>query len=68
MKKPQVTTTLGTAGMFTQFLSVFNDVKAVNFFEYVAGMTIGEIYLVVAPIALFLWAILHDEDKDVVVL
>lgn len=68
MKKPQVTTALGTAGIFTQFLTVFNNVKAVDFLDYVQGMTCGEIYTIVMPIILFAWAIYHDEDKDVVVL
>lgn len=62
MKKPQVTTTLGTAGIFTQFLTVFNNVRAVEFFNYLETMTCGDIYTIVAPIALYIWAICHNED------
>ncbi len=68
MKKPQVTTTQGSAGIFTQFLTVFNNVKAAEFWPYIKGMTCGEIYTIVMPIVLFAWAILHDEDKDIKVL
>jgi hypothetical protein len=68
MKKPQVTTTLGTAGIFNQFLIIFNDIKAVKFWDHITDMTCGEIYLMIVPIALYLWAILHDEDKDIKVL
>ncbi len=66
MKKPQVTTTLGTAGIFTQFLTIFNNVPAVDFFEHIQDMTCGEIYTILAPIILFGWAIWHDEDKEII--
>ena len=68
MKKPQVTTNIGTAGLFTHFLTIFNDVKDVDFIPYLKAITIGEIYLALVPFLLFGWAIYHDEDEGVKIL
>ena len=62
MNRPQITTTLGTAGLFTQFLMIFNDVRLTDFFSHLQDMTCGELYTMLAPIALYIWAIVHNED------
>lgn len=65
MKKPQITTTIGAAGIFNQFLIIFNDIKVISFWGHVKGMTCGELYLMLAPIVLYLWAIFHNEDVEI---
>ena len=61
--KPQTTTVLGTAGIFTQFLAVFNTVPLNQFMDTIEKMTVGQFFTVFFPFALWVWSIIHDEDK-----
>ena len=75
MKRPQgnlqVSTGLGITGLYNQLLIVFKDVQITEFFTHLKGMGVDDLLVVLFPVILWLWAIIHNEDnhnqKDIVI-
>lgn len=63
MKKPQISTNLGTLSILSGFLVIYQDVKIMDFMEVFKGLTYGDLTTMIAPFVIGLVAWAHNEDK-----
>lgn len=67
MKRPQgnlqVSTGLGITGLYNQLLIVFKDVQLSEFLPHLKGMGVDDLLVVIFPMILWVWAIIHNEDN-----
>ena len=63
MHRPQVSTTAGSLALLGGFLSVYNDVKVIDFFIVFQSLTYGEVVAMALPFISGVIAILHNEKK-----
>ena len=63
MKKPQVSTNIGTLAILSGFLAIYQDVKIVEFMEVFKGLTYGDAVTMVAPFVIGIIAYFHNEDR-----
>jgi len=62
--KHQTTTHMGMYSIFGGFLNAFENTKLENFGSALNDLTFGELFSIIIPFAIGLWAILHNEDKN----
>ena len=61
MKRTQVSTNIGWLSIVVGILSAYNDIKLVDFMDIFKTMTVGGLVTMLSPIAIGVWAILHNE-------
>jgi len=59
----QTTTNIGIYSIFGVFLNVFEDTRLQQFQEVFSKLTFGELFSILIPFAIGIWAILHNEDN-----
>ncbi len=59
----QTSTHIGIYSIFGGFLNVFEDTKLQQFQEVFSSLTFGELFSILIPFAIGIWAILHNEDN-----
>ena len=59
----QTTTHIGIYSIFGGFLNVFEDTRLQQFQEVFSKLTFGELFSILIPFAIGIWAILHNEDN-----
>lgn len=59
----QTSTHIGIYSIFGGFLNVFEDTKLQDFRQVFSSLTFGELFSILIPFAIGIWAILHDEDN-----
>jgi hypothetical protein len=62
-KTPQKTTALGLTGVFSQIFITLQHVQVGELFTYLSGLTYGDIFGMIGPLILFVWAIIHNEKE-----
>lgn len=63
MKKTQVSTNVGILSILSGFLSVYQDVKIVDFMAVFANLTYGEVVTMAAPFLVGALAMFHNEES-----
>lgn len=62
--KHQTTTHIGFYSIFGGFLNAFENTKLEDFSKVINDMTFGEVFSILIPFLVGLWAIFHNEDKQ----
>lgn len=62
MKKTQVSSNIGVVSILSGFLSIFQNVKLIDFMEVFISLTYGEIFTMIMPFIVGIIAIFHNEE------
>ena len=62
-KTPQKTTALGLTGVFSQAFITLQHVKVGELLGYLTGLTYGDLFGIIGPLVLYIWAIIHNEEE-----